>query len=372
MKKIKKALKEQQISPKTFHIESKKLEKWVSKEREEIHRRKRDMERGWKCTYDTVLKTRRDIMFTAKNSSSTVHVNVLGNSFSQEHIKIIDNFHSESYSLPYQLSVSQSSEQFNANLVESQKLNSSGGGIIDIVQQNHALQEKYHKYEEELSKSEIFDDEHDDKKEIAKTFMTIEELRQEQEKLNVPHTSPSPSPKEDDQDDESFVGSSLQSDELHKLSQCQGLKMTSLPSKSEDQNQFNEKQANSYAIIITNMLIENEIHQLSEDLKARDIDLLEVSNRYLYGIQIQELTDNTITNSKQQSHQSQNQNQSVKQSKGIKTNLTQVKSYMQRLVDYIKSNYSHELVKQVNVPLGPTSKEMLKYLHFNDFTSINS
>lgn len=45
---------------------------------------------------------------------------------------------------------------------------------------------------------------------------------------------------------------------------------------------------------------------------------------------------------------------------------------MQRLVDFINKHYNNELVKQINIPLGPSSREMLKYLHFNDFASMNS
>jgi hypothetical protein len=56
-------LQEKRISPKTCSHELLKLEKWVTKERKELQERKIEMERGWKGTYDTVLKTQRDLMF---------------------------------------------------------------------------------------------------------------------------------------------------------------------------------------------------------------------------------------------------------------------------------------------------------------------
>jgi hypothetical protein len=62
------------------------------------------MERGWKGTCDTVLKTHRDIMFMAKHFN--MKWSILGNSFSQEHIKIVDNYQSESQTFAYQLSQS--------------------------------------------------------------------------------------------------------------------------------------------------------------------------------------------------------------------------------------------------------------------------
>lgn len=60
-------LQQQRISPKTFDKEWLKLEKWVTKERQELQERKVEMERGWKGTYDTVLKTQRDLMFMQKH-----------------------------------------------------------------------------------------------------------------------------------------------------------------------------------------------------------------------------------------------------------------------------------------------------------------
>ncbi len=55
------------MSPKTYDQKSKKLEKWVIKEKEELQKRRQEIERGWKGTCETVLKTHRDIMFMAKH-----------------------------------------------------------------------------------------------------------------------------------------------------------------------------------------------------------------------------------------------------------------------------------------------------------------
>lgn len=91
-------------------------------------------------THDTILKTQRDLMFMKKQDSLQSHMvpPFLANSFSQEHIKVVDNFHSESHSIPYYFSHSQSSVGYTPmkELLESQKINSAGSGIIDIVQQN--------------------------------------------------------------------------------------------------------------------------------------------------------------------------------------------------------------------------------------------
>jgi len=42
------------------------LEKWVTKERENIQNSKKEIERGWNSTADAIKRTQRDILFLKK------------------------------------------------------------------------------------------------------------------------------------------------------------------------------------------------------------------------------------------------------------------------------------------------------------------
>lgn len=67
-------------------------------------------------------------------------------------------------------------------------------------------------------------------------------------------------------------------------------------------------------------------------------------------------------------NQPTNQKRMPKKSKGIKTNLIQVKQYLSRLMIHIRGTfmptltideYFEELIKRINIPLGPSSKQLL-------------
>lgn len=55
----------------------------------------------------------------------------------------------------------------------------------------------------------------------------------------------------------------------------------------------------------------------------------------------------------------------AKRKKGVKTNLNVVKDYLKRLCGYLLRT-NKQLLNNLNVPMGPTAIEMLKYMHEND------
>jgi hypothetical protein len=54
-----------------------------------------------------------------------------------------------------------------------------------------------------------------------------------------------------------------------------------------------------------------------------------------------------------------------KRKKGVKTNLTVIKDYLKRFCGYILRT-NKKVLGNVNVPMGPTATEMLRYMHEND------
>lgn len=78
-------MQEKKISPRTYVKHQHKLEKWVTRERNELQLAKQDMQKGWRTTYDTVLRTQRDLIFMAKNLAGTAFT-ALANSFSHDSI----------------------------------------------------------------------------------------------------------------------------------------------------------------------------------------------------------------------------------------------------------------------------------------------
>jgi len=53
-----------------------------------------------------------------------------------------------------------------------------------------------------------------------------------------------------------------------------------------------------------------------------------------------------------------------KRKKGVKTNLNVVKDYLKRFCGYVVRTNKKALFN-MNVPMGPTAVEMLKYMHEN-------
>ena len=58
MDSMKKMLETRKFSPRTFQKKSQDLEKWVSKERENIQRSKKDIEKGWNSTAESIKRVR--------------------------------------------------------------------------------------------------------------------------------------------------------------------------------------------------------------------------------------------------------------------------------------------------------------------------
>lgn len=50
-------LAKQKISPRTFKLKSLELEKWVKTEKENIKNTKRELEKSWVATAETIQKT---------------------------------------------------------------------------------------------------------------------------------------------------------------------------------------------------------------------------------------------------------------------------------------------------------------------------
>ncbi len=60
-----------------------------------------------------------------------------------------------------------------------------------------------------------------------------------------------------------------------------------------------------------------------------------------------------------------NQHEISKRKKGVKTNLNVIKDYLKSLCGYLLRT-NKKMLANVNVPMGPTAIEMLKYMHEND------
>ena len=49
--------------------------------------------------------------------------------------------------------------------------------------------------------------------------------------------------------------------------------------------------------------------------------------------------------------------------KGVKTTLNACKEYISTLAKLVVSDYEELFLKHIEVPMGPTAREMLKYMH---------
>jgi len=88
---MKKMLENRRFSPRTFQNKQIELEKWITKERENIQRTKKDIEKGWLSTADSIQRTQRDLQFLQKilategRNTNTSDLS-LRNSFTDEEI----------------------------------------------------------------------------------------------------------------------------------------------------------------------------------------------------------------------------------------------------------------------------------------------
>ncbi|CAD8085451.1 unnamed protein product [Paramecium sonneborni] len=287
-KTINEAYQNKQISPKTYDQQNRKLEKWVTKQRKDLEKKKNEIIKGQQSTYDTVMKTQRDLLFMKQISQSN----------SQSYIKIIDSFSQESV------------------LYSEQSLRNS---IIDIQNQNlQQLQQQLPQKtsllsEEDLSKSQNFDD----------------------EVIFQNNSSPS---------NQQFADYEPEPFNLQQFAQSQVLRVSDIV---RDQSKISEKQAESYSILISNMLIVQEIQLLCQELGRHNIDIFELIAKAQINRPSSQLQTSYDTN----------------QPKGFKTGIPQIKSYLTHLTEFMLYNFKDEVLTKINVPLGPSSKDMLRFLH---------
>ncbi|CAD8077002.1 unnamed protein product [Paramecium primaurelia] len=288
IKTINEAYQNKQISPKTYDQQNRKLEKWVNKQRKELENKKTEIIKGQQSIYETVMKTQRDILFMKQISQSN----------SQSYIKIIDSFSQESV------------------LYSEQSLRNS---IIDIQNQNfQQFQQQFPQKssllsDEDLSKSQNFDD----------------------EVIFKNNSSPS---------HQQFADYEPEPFNLHQLAQSQVLRVSDIV---RDQSTMSDKQAESYSILISNMLIVQEIQLLCQELGRHDIDIFELVTKAQINRPSSQLQTSYGTN----------------QTRGFKTGIPQVKTYLTHLTEFMICNYKDEMLTKLNVPLGPSSKDMLRFLH---------
>ncbi|CAK63550.1 unnamed protein product (macronuclear) [Paramecium tetraurelia] len=288
IKTINEAYQNKQISPKTYDQQNRKLEKWVTKQRKDLEKKKTEIIKGQQSTYETVMKTQRDILFMKQMSQSN----------SQSYIKIIDSFSQDSV------------------LYSEQSLRNS---IIDIQNQNFqqlqlSLPQKSSLLsDEDLSKSQNFDD----------------------EVIFKNNSSPS---------HQQYADYEPEPFNLHQLAQSQVLRVQDIV---REQSSMSEKQAESYSILISNMLIVQEIQLLCQELGRHNIDIFELVTKAQINRPPSQLQTNYGTN----------------QTRGFKTGIPSVKIYLTHLTEFMLCNYKDEVLAKINVPLGPSSKDMLRFLH---------
>jgi len=57
IKHLKRMLEQQAYSPRTYDIKKIQLDDWIAKERKDIDKYRKEMERGWTSTSDTIKRT---------------------------------------------------------------------------------------------------------------------------------------------------------------------------------------------------------------------------------------------------------------------------------------------------------------------------
>lgn len=66
MDMMRKMLDNKKVSPKTFQSKQNELEKWVTREKENLRKTRKDIEKGWTRFAETIKQTKRDIQFMDK------------------------------------------------------------------------------------------------------------------------------------------------------------------------------------------------------------------------------------------------------------------------------------------------------------------
>ncbi|CAK73691.1 unnamed protein product (macronuclear) [Paramecium tetraurelia] len=275
LRQIDKAFQNNQISPRTFEVQQRKVEKWVNKQKNDLEQKKREILKGQQSVFDAIVKTQRDLQFVKQ---------MLSSQNSQTYIKIVDN-------------LSQESANYSENSLKS--------SIIDI----------------QISNSQMLQSQQDDKNKAYDDVVTIQRKSNnilEEKELICP---------------EPF--------NLKKLAQSQFVRNVE---QLKEPQKISEKCADSYSILISNMLIQEEVNSFYIEMQRDGIDLYELISKSQFN------NKNQIVQPKEQKIQ------------GLKTNVAQIKSYLKYLEEYLIDNLMIQIQRIINIPLGPSSQLMLKFL----------
>ncbi|CAD8148490.1 unnamed protein product [Paramecium octaurelia] len=275
LKQIDKAFQNNQISPRTFELQQRKIEKWVNKQKTDLEQKKREILRGQQSVFDAIVKTQRDLQFVKQ---------MLSSQNSQTYIKIVD-------------SLSQESANYSENSLKS--------SIIDI----------------QISNSQMLQYQQDDKNKVYEDVVTIQRksnnILEEKELVCA----------------EPF--------NLKKLAQSQFVRNVE---QLKQPQKISDKCADSYSILISNMLIQEEVNQFYTEMLRNGIDLYEI-----------------ISNS-QLNRRAQIAQPKESKMQGLKINVAQIKAYLKYLEEYLIDNVMIQIQRVINIPLGPSSQIMLKFL----------
>lgn len=91
IQKMKEMLENRRVSPRTFRSKSEEIDKWANLEREDLLRKKLDIEKGWLSAAMTMRRTQRDLIFMRKSLNKSSK-NPLQKSFSNEDFELFESF----------------------------------------------------------------------------------------------------------------------------------------------------------------------------------------------------------------------------------------------------------------------------------------
>ena len=63
---LKNLFEKKEMTPKTYNVKVKKLAKWVLKEKFEINKQRKNIQKGFNSTSETIKRTQRDINYMRK------------------------------------------------------------------------------------------------------------------------------------------------------------------------------------------------------------------------------------------------------------------------------------------------------------------
>ncbi len=127
---MEKLLLENNVSPRTYQTKCNELSKWVEREKDDLMKTKKALERGWTKALEAMKRTQRDMQFAHRfmKSPNKDNFNVILKSYSSDdefnnYGKLISSVKSESDTYSDQLSNSLSSSQQQINIPYENKNN---------------------------------------------------------------------------------------------------------------------------------------------------------------------------------------------------------------------------------------------------------